>query len=769
LNQVVALAVEGMTCSTCAARIEGRLNQMPGVKASVRLWTETAWVELPPGVTTEQVIAEIEAIGYGARLQSTQSEAQRATQVTCNTVLAAWRDRLVVCAMLSVPMIAVSLISALRFPHWQWATLALSTPVVVWGAWPFYRNALEQLRHRAATVDTLAFVGIAASYLWSVYVLLFSVHPASSGGSIPFLPSSFPEKDIYFDVAVAITVIMLAGHYVELRACQRARASLPPGITLESTHVTILRDQVAQAVPVADLQVGDHLIVELGERIAADGVLIQGVGSIDASLLTGECHPVVVHVGDDIGGGAVNIGPRLVIEATRVGQDTQLARLLRCIEETQSSKGPLQRRADRVAARFTPLVLVGAGVTLVAWLMTGHTGSASVSAAVALLVVACPSAIGLATPLALMIGTARGAQLGIIIKEPKAMVSIGEIDTVILDKSGTVTTGHTNITGLHPADGQTVEGFLRLATALSGQSHNPLAQAIFHEAQSRDIALPPVDRVVTRYNDGLVGRIEGRQVYGGRVPWVVAQADEPVSGDMADRFDAAAAHGRATVGFVWDNRFQGLVEIGDPLRESSPAAVAEFKRLGMEPILMSGDNETATRYIADQVGIRKVVADVVAADQVELIRALQAQGHVVAMVGDGANDAAALAQADLGVALGSGASIALEASDITVVRGDLRAAVDSVRLSRRILACVHGNLIWAFAYNCAAIPLAVTGVLTPMLCSVAMLASWVFVAVNSLRLLAFRPMAKEPTSLGRNTAGGSSLGPTRVILATTPA
>jgi len=633
--------------------------------------------------------------------------------------------------VLALPVLLVSMIPQLQFDYWGWWALAFATPVVAWGAWPFHRATWTNLVHRATTMDTLISIGVLAAYVWSLWALVFG----DAGGRMMRMTFSWGATggdDLYLEVASAVTVFLLAGRYAEARAKRRSGAALRALLELGAKDATLLRDGVETRVPIARLHVGDAFVVRPGEKVATDGVVVDGASAIDASLLTGESVPVEVVAGDPVTGATVNAGGRIVVRATRVGADTQLAQLGRLVEQAQNGKAQVQRLADRVSSVFVPAVIVLALATFALWLAFGGGAHAAFTAAVAVLIIACPCALGLATPTALMVGTGRGAQLGIVIKGPQVLESTRRVDTVLLDKTGTVTTGEMT---LHEVMGG--DDALRMAGAVEAASEHPVAAAITRGARERLGDLPPVSGFANRPGLGVTGVVAGHAVLIGRRALIAEQSLE-LPGAFADALDAAEARGRTAVAVAWDGEVRGVLAVGDTVKATSAVAVAGLRELGLRPVLLTGDNPRAAQAVAAQVGVTDVVAEVLPADKLSELERRQRAGAVVAMVGDGVNDAAALAAADLGIAMGSGADVAIEASDLTLVRGDLRAAVDAIRLSRATLRTIKGNLFWAFAYNVAAIPLAAVGLLNPLISGAAMALSSVFVVTNSLRLRRFR-------------------------------
>jgi P-type Cu+ transporter len=736
----VDLDLTGMTCASCAARIEKRLNRLDGVLATVNFATERVAVDYDATrVSPDELVAAVEAVGYGA---SFPQPARPAAEDAEPTELTALRHRLVGSLVLTVPVVLLAMFESLQFTNWQWLSLTLAAPVATWGAWPFHRAAWANLRHGAATMDTLISVGVLAAFGWSVWALFFG-DAGVAGMKMPFtltLSNEAPGEQLYLEVASAVTVLILTGRYLEARAKRRAGAALRALLELGAKEVAVVDDAGSERrIPAEQLAVGDRFVVRPGEKVATDGTVLEGSSAVDESMLTGESIPVEVGPGDRVVGATVNAGGRLVVRATRVGTDTQLAQMARLVEQAQAGKAPVQRLADRVSAVFVPVVIALAVATLGFWLANTGDATRAFTAAVAVLIIACPCALGLATPTALMVGTGRGAQLGILIKGPEVLESTRRVDTAVLDKTGTVTAGSMALVEVVTADGVDRADALRLVGALESASEHPIARAIAAGAAAELGGLPAVGRFTNQPGLGVEGEVAGHTVIAGR-PVLLADRSRPLPPALTTRVEDQEAQGRTVVAAAWDGETKALFVVADTVKPTSAEAIGRLRALGLRPVLLTGDNNATAQSVGAEVGVdaRDVIAEVLPADKVDVVKRLQHEGAVVAMVGDGVNDAAALAQADLGIAMGTGTDVAIEASDLTLVRGDLRLAADAIRLSRRTLSTIKGNLFWAFAYNVAAIPIAMSGYLNPVLAGAAMAFSSVFVVTNSLRLRRFR-------------------------------
>jgi Cu+-exporting ATPase len=738
----VDLELTGMTCASCAARIEKRLNRLDGVLATVNFATERAAVDYDAtSLSPDDLVAAVEAVGYGAHVPQ-PAPAEPAATAAEPAELTALRHRFVGSLVLTLPVVLLAMFESLQFTNWQWLSLTLAAPVATWGAWPFHRATWANLRHGAATMDTLISVGVLAAFGWSVWALFFG-DAGVAGMKMPFsltLSNESPGEQLYLEVASAVTVLVLTGRYLEARAKRRAGDALRALFELGAKEVAVVDDAgTERRIPIDQLAVGDRFVVRPGEKVATDGTVVEGSSAVDESMLTGESVPVEVAPGDRVVGATVNAGGRLVVRATRVGADTQLAQMARLVEQAQAGKAPVQRLADRVSAVFVPVVIALAAATLGFWLANTGDATHAFTAAVAVLIIACPCALGLATPTALMVGTGRGAQLGILIRGPEVLESTRRVDTAVLDKTGTVTAGAMALLEVVPADGVDRAEALRLVGALESASEHPIARAIAAGAAAEVGDLPAVARFANQPGLGVEGEVAGRTVIAGR-PALVASRSRPLPAPLAARVEGEEAQGRTVVAAGWDGETKALFVVADTVKPTSAEAISRLRDLGMRPVLLTGDNHATAESVAAQVGLDPgdVIAEVLPADKVDVVKRLQHEGRVVAMVGDGVNDAAALAQADLGVAMGTGTDVAIEASDLTLVRGDLRLAADAIRLSRSTLSTIKGNLFWAFAYNVAAIPIAMSGYLNPVLAGAAMAFSSVFVVTNSLRLRRFR-------------------------------
>lgn len=731
--ETVDLEIEGMTCASCATRIERKLNKLDGVVATVNYATAKARVQSETA-STAQLISAVEAAGYKAALRPEPNA----------HVPASGLRRLTVSAILATPVVLLSMIPLLQFTGWQWVALVLATPVVAWGAWPFHRTAFVSARHGSASMDTLISVGVIAAYGWSLYALIFGT--AGQPGmhmTFSFLASAgHGASDIYLEVASAVTVFILTGRYLEARASVASGAALKALLSLGAKQATLLRGKIEGLVDASALLPGDTIVVRPGEKIAADGIVIDGVSAVDRSLLSGESMPVSVRPGDTVIGATINVGGRLVVEVTRVGADTELARMGRLVEEAQTGKAQVQRLADRVSAVFVPIVIGLAIVTFIAWILLGGSLEAAFTAAIATLIIACPCALGLATPTALLVGTGRGAQLGILLRGPQVLEQTRTIDTIVLDKTGTVTSGKMRVISVTPASGVATEHVLRMAAAAELGSEHPIGRAIVSQAREAGLPIAAAQSFTAHAGAGVEALVDGVVVVVGRPEWMLSTWSIDAS--------SAEAQQSTVMAVAWDGELRGTIAVGDTVKATSQAAITRFRELGLHPILLTGDNAFVANAVAREVGIDEVHAAATPADKLALIRSLQLAGHIVAMVGDGVNDAAALAAANLGIAMGTGTDTAISASDITVIggstiEGDLLVVADAVRLARATLGTIKGNLFWAFAYNVAAIPIAMLGLLNPLFAGAAMAFSSVFVVTNSLRLRRFKAAPRKLT------------------------
>ena len=697
------LKLTGMSCASCAARVERRLNDLDGVHASVNFAVEQAHVEHDSQVSADDLVRAVESTGYRAEPidHAGMGHGHPEDHMSHDVPEEQLRSRLIGSALLAAPVVLLSMVSALQRPGWQWLVLALTTPIVFWGGFPFHKAALNSARHGSSTMDTLVSLGTLAAYLWSAVAVFTGT------------------GHVYFEVAAAVTVFLLAGRYAEAKAKRSAGSALRALLSLGAKDATVLRDSAEVRIPAGELSVGDVIVVRPGERVATDGVVADGTSALDTSAMTGESVPTDVRAGDEVLGGAVNTYGRLLVRATKVGADTQLARMARMVADAQGGKASIQRLADRVSAVFVPAVLVVAAVTLAGWLVTGHSVAAAFTAAVAVLIIACPCALGLATPTAILVGTGRGAQLGVLIKEPQVLERVGAIDTVVLDKTGTVTTGAMSLAGVEPGLGEDADTVLARAAAVESASEHPVAAAIVAAARDRGLDIAEVSDFANEPGVGVRGVVDGVTVR-------VARASD--------------SDGRTSVAVSWGGGERGLLRVVDAVKPTSAEAIAELTAMGITPMLLTGDNAAVAARVATEVGIAEgdVIAGVLPSEKADAVAALQAAGRRVAMVGDGVNDSVALARADIGMAMGTGTDAAIEAGDITLVRGDLRTVPIALRLSARTLRIIKQNLFWAFGYNVAAIPLAALGLLNPMIAGAAMALSSVLVVTNSLRLKRFR-------------------------------
>ncbi|MGW4120819.1 heavy metal translocating P-type ATPase [Nocardia sp. NPDC004711] len=736
----IELDIGGMTCASCAARIEKKLNRMDGVTASVNYATEKAKVSFPESVTTDDLIAKVVDTGYTAAVHHTEPvKTEAAESDSAPSAADQLRHRLLVTLALAVPVVAMGMFPLLQFTNWQWLSLTLTAPIVVWGGSQFHRAAWVNAKHGAATMDTLISLGTLAAFGWSVYALFWGT-AGMPGMKHPFslaIERGDSSSALYFEVAATLITAILAGRYFETRSKEKAGSALRALLELGAKDVSVLRAGVETRIPIGDLRVGEEFLVRPGEKVATDGVVVSGSSALDMSMLTGESVPVEVGPGDQVVGATVNAGGLLTVRATRVGADTQLAQMAALVEEAQNGKAPVQRLADQVAGVFVPIVIAIAVAALGFWLGTGAAVATAFGAAVAVLIIACPCALGLATPTALLVGTGRGAQLGILIKGPQVLESTRRIDTVVLDKTGTVTTGKMTLAEAIPGAGVDADELLSVAAAVEHGSEHPVARAVVAGAAERGLDTEQVEQFVSHGGKGVQGLVGERAVVIGRVElledWSIALPES-----LADAKIRAERAGRTAILVAWDGQARGVLVIADAVKPTSARAISEMKALGLTPVLLTGDNAATARTVADQVGIEQVIAEVLPSDKLDVVKQLQYEGKVVAMVGDGVNDAAALAQADLGLAMGTGTDVAIQAADLTLVRDDLRAVPTSIKLSRATLRTIKGNLFWAFGYNVAAIPLAAAGLLNPMLAGAAMALSSVFVVSNSLRLRRFR-------------------------------
>ena len=729
----VVLELGGMTCASCAMRVEKKLNKLPGVTATVNYATEKATINLPADILISDAIAAVESSGYTAQEVRQEKENEPEAKDDPEVEL---RNRLIISAALTIPVVLMAMIPALQFDYWQWLSLTLASPVVIWGALPFHRATWINLKHGNATMDTLVSMGVVAAYTWSLYALFFG-GAGETGMKMDFtlLPSHSGNSEIYLEVASAVTVFILLGRYFEARAKSRSSAALTALLNLGAKTVSVTNNGIEKQIPIEELALGDNFVVRPGERIATDGKVIDGASAVDESMITGESIPIEVTQGNTVIGATLNTSGRLVVEATAIGSDTALARITNLVESAQAGKAPIQRLADRVAAVFVPIVIVLALATLVGWLLAGEEPTFAFTAAVAVLIIACPCALGLATPTALLVGTGRGAQLGILIRGPQILESTKRVNTIALDKTGTITTGKMSVQEIKMETNVNEKEFLTIAGSLENASEHPIAQAIANHAKQQVDLLTPQEFVSTQ-GRGVEGLIDGKAAVIGNPDWLATQWALSTDKDFVSTHQNL---GHTVIAVAWDGEVRGLISVSDTIKSDSETAITKFKELGLTPVLISGDNLSAAEQVAKEVGIDRVFAGVLPEDKVQIITKLQSEGNTVAMVGDGVNDAAALVQADLGMSMGSGTDVAIEASDITLTNSNLTSAATGIELARKTLGTIKGNLFWAFAYNTAAIPLAMAGLLNPMIAGAAMAFSSVFVVTNSLRLRAFTP------------------------------
>ena len=729
----VVLELGGMTCASCAMRVEKKLNKLPGVTATVNYATEKATINLPADILISDAIAAVESSGYTAQEVKQEKENEPEAKDDPEVEL---RNRLIISAALTIPVVLMAMIPALQFDYWQWLSLTLASPVVIWGALPFHRATWINLKHGNATMDTLVSMGVVAAYTWSLYALFFG-GAGETGMKMDFtlLPSHSGNSEIYLEVASAVTVFILLGRYFEARAKSRSSAALTALLNLGAKTVSVTNNGIEKQIPIEELALGDNFVVRPGERIATDGKVIDGASAVDESMITGESIPIEVTQGNTVIGATLNTSGRLVVEATAIGSDTALARITNLVESAQAGKAPIQRLADRVAAVFVPIVIVLALATLVGWLLAGEEPTFAFTAAVAVLIIACPCALGLATPTALLVGTGRGAQLGILIRGPQILESTKRVNTIALDKTGTITTGKMSVQEIKMETNVNEIEFLTIAGSLENASEHPIAQAIANYAKQQVDLLTPQEFVSTQ-GRGVEGLIDGKAAVIGNPDWLATQWALSTDKDWVSTHQNL---GHTVIAVAWDGEVRGLISVSDTIKSDSETAITKFKELGLTPVLISGDNLSAAEQVAKEVGIDRVFAGVLPEDKVQIITKLQSEGNTVAMVGDGVNDAAALVQADLGMSMGSGTDVAIEASDITLTNSNLTSAATGIELARKTLGTIKGNLFWAFAYNTAAIPLAMAGLLNPMIAGAAMAFSSVFVVTNSLRLRAFTP------------------------------